>query len=245
MGHMKCRKCGDEQLDTEIYCSNCGLALRPSSAVGRRRSIPVLVAVVLVTLAVLLLLSFMWSRRSARAAGERALIEAARAGDQARLEALLNRGVNANVRDEDGNASAHLVLLAAQQPEPARRASLDLLLTHGADANAKDKLGGTPLHLAAAAGMSSVVELLMSRGADVNVADSSRRTPLMAARKGLEDTARRYNLDASNPSSLLIVQGQIPALRGYLGTVELIQKHDKNELRARPSATTSGEVAGQ
>lgn len=244
MSHMRCRNCGDEQLETEIYCSNCGHALHHSGA-RRRKSKAVVLAMVLVPLAVLVLLGFTWARHAARVAGERALIEAARTADQTNVGALLDQGVSANVRDSAGETPLHLVLLAAQKSEEVRHAVADLLLTHRAAANAKDEQGVTPLHLAAAGGMSSVVGLLMSHGADVNVEDESHRTPLMAARKGLEDTAKRYNLNASDPSSLLILQGSVPELQGYLGTVELIQKRDKSELRALPSATTSGEAVGQ
>ena len=257
MSHMKCRNCGDEQLESEVYCSKCGHALHPDEHVGAQhhvhrstkaeysKNLPLLLVKVLVPLVVVLVVGLVLMRHAHRAADERALLDAARAGDQAGLEALLNGGVSANVRDDNGSAPVHLVLLAAQQPEAARAALLDLLLSHGADVNAKDEKGVTPLHLAAAAGLSSVVGVLMAHGADVNVQDANHRTPLMAARKGLEDTAKQYNLDPSNPGSLLIVQSQIPALQGYLGTVELIAKRDKSELRGLPSATTGGEVAGQ
>ena len=256
MSHMKCRNCGDEQLDTEIYCSNCGHALHPQEHVGGQhvhrsttaeyaKNLPMSLVKVVVPVVVVLLLGLVWAHHAHKAGGERDLLEAARAGDQAHLEALLGQAVNPNARDKDGNAPAHLVLLAAQQPESARLALLDLLLTHGADANAKTEQGVTPLHLAAAAGMSSVVGLLMSHGADVNVQDASHRTPLMAARKGLEDTAKQYNLDAADPSSLLLMQAQIPGLQGYLGAIELMAKRDKNELRARPSAPGGSDGTGQ
>jgi hypothetical protein len=257
MSHMKCRNCGDEQLDTEVYCSNCGHALNPQEHVGGQQHVhrstkaeyttksPAQLAKVVVPAIIVLLVVILSVRHAHKTAGERALLDAARAGDQARLEEVLDQGVSASARDEDGKTALHLVLTAAQQPEASRLAALNVLLAKGADANVKDAQGVTPLHLAAAAGEAALVEALMSHGANVNVEDASHRTPLMAARKGLEATAQKYGINATDPSALLIVQGSVPELHAYVRTVELLQKHDKNELRSRPSATTTGEVAGQ
>ncbi|CAK0893045.1 unnamed protein product, partial [Prorocentrum cordatum] len=83
------------------------------------------------------------------------LIAVAKAGKTAEVEALIQRGVDVNLSDTDGNTALHLA---------AQEGSLDTvnaLLAAGADPAAQVKLGewgNTPLHLAARAGHREVAE---------------------------------------------------------------------------------------
>jgi uncharacterized protein len=81
------------------------------------------------------------------------------------VKQLLDRGADANLKDNDGDTALHG---AAQlsNVEPLR-----LLLTKGAKPNERNKVGGTPLMWAAVHGNDEAVKELLKAGADPNLKD--------------------------------------------------------------------------
>jgi ankyrin repeat protein len=103
------------------------------------------------------------------------LAEAARTGDTAAINRLLERHADVNAPDSDGTTA--LAWVAHRDDVEAA-----LLLIHaGANVNAANELGATPLYLACVDGDLPMVEALVRAGANVNSALPSGETVLMTA----------------------------------------------------------------
>jgi cytohesin len=105
--------------------------------------------------------------------------DAARDGDLAGVQELLDAGADVNAKDNDGWTPLHI---AASKNH---REIVELLIAKGADVNAAGESssvfiwqgGFTPLHYAAVNGHKEIVELLISKGADVNAKADNGLTP--------------------------------------------------------------------
>ena len=114
----------------------------------------------------------------------RELMDAARAGDAGRVEALLASGARADERLPGGETP--LMRASALGYEDVARALLDA----GADANARRGDGFTPLVLAVFFGHGRVARLLLTYGADANVRTRLGTTPeKWAAARGFDEIA--------------------------------------------------------
>lgn len=107
---------------------------------------------------------------------EKAMIKAAKTGDIAKLNELLDSDpALTNARDTDGSTPLHCASWKGIVPV------VELLLKRGAEVNAtnqNDHWGDTPLHAAAHGNQKAVAELLIANGADVNRVSAYGRTPL-------------------------------------------------------------------
>jgi ankyrin repeat protein len=143
---------------------------------------------------------------------QKALIDAAKQGDVAVVQALLDHGASVKTRDKGGSAFEYAIQfghtdfvnaflahgVSVNAPGPSgdtplawavgcrRPAVVKLLLAHGADPNVGDKVGITPLMLATEAGPieAEIARDLIAHGADVNAKNYFGVTPLMLAVSG-------------------------------------------------------------
>lgn len=101
------------------------------------------------------------------------MLNAATAGDVARVQSLLLKRADVNAKGEGGHRPIHKAL------EGKHNEVLQVLLDHHADVNCRDERGGTVLHFAVAAGTMEQFRLLM-QDADLNAKAQWGITPLMA-----------------------------------------------------------------
>ena len=119
-------------------------------------------------------------------ANGRDLIDAARRGDAAVVEALLGAGTDVDATEGDGS-TALLWASHRDDADTARR-----LLDAGAAVDAANDLGATPLWAASQNGSAGLVGLLLKAGADPDLALLSGETPAMvAARAGSADVVEQ------------------------------------------------------
>jgi ankyrin repeat protein len=115
------------------------------------------------------------------------LREAAFVCDFVRVRALLARGANPNVRDEDGRTPLHQAVLGNSV------GLVGLLIESGADVNARDRQGFSPLHFAAQEHAPAIARILVGKGADVNARDEDGASVLwraVAVARGRDEIVR-------------------------------------------------------
>lgn len=135
----------------------------------------------------------------------KALFEAARHGDRAKVEALVSKGADVNAKNEYGSTALHAT---------ANREVAQFLIAHGADVNAQNKTGFSPLHDMASSGKEDVAELLIAHGADVNAKDKYGDTPL-------------YSVRSKKVAELLIAHGADLMAKDIYGRTPLHMAHDE------------------
>ncbi|MGH9822759.1 MAG: ankyrin repeat domain-containing protein, partial [Blastocatellia bacterium] len=118
--------------------------------------------------------------------GQTALMAAARKGQCAAIEMLLDRGASVNLKDSEGVMALHY---AAGAPDDFK--CLKTLIAHGADVKARTSRGSTPLIYAIslpemppigeslASDELAKVKLLLDKGADINAKYHGGYSPLM------------------------------------------------------------------
>jgi uncharacterized protein len=135
------------------------------------------------------------------------IAEAAKSGDRAAVQSLLQQRVDINASANDGTTA----LAWAAHRDDLETASL--LIHAGADVNAANQLGATPLYLACLNGNLAMGEALLNAGANVNAALPSGETVLMTA-------ARTGNLELVK---LLLARGaQVNVKEERLGQTALM-----------------------
>ena len=112
---------------------------------------------------------------AAGAENDARLMDAARKGDRAALNALLQQKVNVNAPGVDGTTALHWAVRSDDVD------MAELLLRAGANPKAVDRYGVTPLYLAAENGNGLMIRKLLDAGADPNSTDPTGETALMAA----------------------------------------------------------------
>jgi ankyrin repeat protein len=104
------------------------------------------------------------------------LAEAAMRGDQATVDALLERGgLDLNAPGRDGTPALHWLVRVGN------RAAAERLVRAGADVDAANRYGVTPLSVAIAASDAAMVEALLDAGADATKPDRAGEAPLLQA----------------------------------------------------------------
>jgi ankyrin repeat protein len=155
------------------------------------------------------------------------LIDAARQGDVAAVQALIKKHADVNAAEGDGLTALHV---AAQE---GNLQIVQLLLKSKANVAAKTRLGDyTPLHLAAEGAHADVVAALLQAGADVHaVTTYTGVTPLHLAAKavGGEATVKLLLDKGSDPNAREAAAGQtalmFAAADGRLAAVKELLAH--------------------
>lgn len=103
------------------------------------------------------------------------LVLASSDGNLAMVEQLLAKGVDANLKDEDGETALIRAVVAGHN------GVVQTLLAKGADINAKNKTGETALLWAAEQGHNDIVKTLLANGADINARNNVGVSALLRA----------------------------------------------------------------
>ena len=158
----------------------------------------------------------------------KALFDAAEAGDRAKVEALILKGADVNAKGEFGQTPLHGAAIWGHKDVA------EYLIYKGANVNARENNGKTPLHKAALFVDKEVAELYISKGADVNAKDNSGMTPLHGAAmfgrmvaaeflifKGADVSAKDNN--GMTPLQLAESKGEINSPRAKQEIIALLQ----------------------
>jgi len=103
------------------------------------------------------------------------IVDAARRGDRAALQTLIDTHADVNAAEPDGSTPLHW---ASYRDDVE---SVEALIKAGARVNAANDLGATPLWTAAQNGSEAIVRRLLQAGADPNKALLAGETPVMVA----------------------------------------------------------------
>ena len=112
---------------------------------------------------------------------ERLLVIAVKANDSAKMEGLLQGGVNINARTDDGRTA----LIEMSQAGNVKL--LHMLLELKADMDLQDQQGQTAFHLACLSGKSECVETLVRRGCKTSLRDKNGKTGAVLAKDNGKD----------------------------------------------------------
>jgi ankyrin repeat protein len=146
-------------------------------------------------------------------AGATPFIRAAKTGDVAAMQLLLDHGADPRAVTKDGVTA----LMAAaglgwrfgqsQVPEGDSLKAVQFCLEHNGEVNAVNVTGQTALHGAASRGANDIIRLLAERGAKLDVKDKRNRTPLDIAEGGRERGAVSYPAAAALLKQLMAQAG--------------------------------------
>jgi ankyrin repeat protein len=110
------------------------------------------------------------------------------------IAALLERGINPNIKDSTGQTALHFTAIVGSSK------SMKLLIEKNADINAVNNDGKTSLHFAAEMGYLNCVELLVVGGAEINTKTNNGYTALLyAAMIGHNDIVKYLLGKSANP----------------------------------------------
>lgn len=124
------------------------------------------------------------------------LFDAARKGDVAYLQHLLDQQIDVNTQDAKGFTP--LIVAAYDEHEDATK----LLLAAGADPNVQDRAGNTALMGVCFKGYPNIARLLIAHGADLNLQNGNGGTALMFATLFGRNKLVKVMLDAGADTTL-------------------------------------------
>ena len=155
------------------------------------------------------------------ARAESPLVDAVKAGNTARVRALLAQRVDVNAAQADGTTPLHW---AANGDVPE---IVQLLVRAGANVRAGNRYGATPLWLAALNGNAKAMAMLLEAGADANTSATEGETVLMvAARTGTVEGVNSLLARGANPNAKEGWRGQTAlmwaAAEGHAAVIETL-----------------------
>ena len=172
------------------------------------------------------------------------LVTAAKQGDRAAVQSLVNGHAKRAVAGAEGTAA--LVWAATRNDLEMA----DVLLRAGANVKAANEFGATPLYAAAAHADPKMIEKLLAAGADANTALMSGETPLMeASRRGNLATVRTLLAHNANPNARELNGGQTAMMwalsQRQSAVVEELVKHGADVQAASKTGFTPLMFAAQ
>jgi ankyrin repeat protein len=161
------------------------------------------------------------------AGAQESLVSAVRAGDTARIAALLDAGAPVNTPEADGTTALHW---AAHRDDMA---TAERLIRLGADATRANRYGVMPISVASLNGSAAMIEFLLDAGASPNTELPEGETALMtAARTGRVDAVRVLLDRGAEVNHKETWRGQTAlmwaAAEGHTETVQLLVERGAN-----------------
>jgi len=153
---------------------------------------------------------------------EEDIILAAKAGDAARIEALLAQNPELVNAKGPGLGATALHWAAIY----GRKEAVAVLLRHGSDVNAVEGHNGTTMHWAAHSDDAEVIQWLLDNGANIDHANQMGRTPLhVAARRGCQNVVKTLIERGANIHATIKNGGtalHVAARNGHKDVIELL-----------------------
>jgi ankyrin repeat protein len=161
-------------------------------------------------------------------------VDAVKAGDTARVRALIEKRVNVNATEQDGTTPLHWAV-DRDRPE-----IVQMLIRAGANVKAANRYGATPLWLASVNGNAKTIAILLEAGADASSANADGETALMvAARTGKTDAVSTLLARGADPNTKEGWRGQTAlmwaAAEGHASVIDLLVARGA-DLKARSNA---------
>jgi ankyrin repeat protein len=162
------------------------------------------------------------------------LVDAVKAGDTARVRALIEKRVDVNQTEQDGTTPLHWAV-DRDRPE-----IVQMLIRAGANVKAANRYGATPLWLASVNGNAKTIAILLEAGADASSANAGGETALMvAARTGKTDAVSTLLARGADPNVKEGWRGQTAlmwaAAEGHASVIDLLVARGA-DLKARSNA---------
>jgi uncharacterized protein len=171
---------------------------------------------------------------AAQAGAQVALVDAVKAGDTARVRALIDTRVDVNATQADGTTALHWAV-DLDRPEVVQ-----MLIRAGANVKTANRYGATPLWLASVNGSPKTLAMLLEAGADVGAINGDGETALMvAARTGKADAVNMLLARGADPNAKEGWRGQTAlmwaAAEGYAPVIDALIARGA-DLKARSNA---------
>lgn len=174
---------------------------------------------------------------------QKALITAARTGDDASIQGFIDRGLNV---DCELKYSSSALMIAASR---GKESTVRLLVKAGAKVNRRNKFGGSALLEACERGHHGTIRALVELGADVNMPHNNGNTALLSAAMRRDIKTVRLLLELGADREIKNFDGWSgktwaeaetdPALREVFG----LTKVTAQEQRAKAEAAEEGQEA--
>jgi ankyrin repeat protein len=160
-----------------------------------------------------------------------AIVDAIKAGDVARVRALIDTRADVNTTQQDGTTPLHWAV-DRDQPEIVQR-----LIRAGANVKTANRYGATPLWLASVNGNAKIMAMLLEAGADPKAANGDGETVLMvAARTGKTEAVDLLLARGADPNAKESWRGQTAlmwaAAEDHAGVIRALIAHGA-DLKAR------------